>query len=49
MGGLCTAIYHAHLQTLTKTPAKFQNDPSIVVGEVAGKTVGGVAFTRFCD
>ena len=34
----------AHLQTLTKTPAKFQKDLS--------KIEGGVAFTRvytFCD
>ena len=33
-----------HTQTLTKTPERFQTDPS--------KTVGGVAFKRvdtFCD
>ena len=36
-----TVKCHAHIQTLTKTPAKFQKDPA--------KTVGGVAFTRFCD
>ena len=39
-----TAIPHAHPQTLTKTPAKFQRDPA--------KTVGGVTFTRLdaiCD
>ena len=43
-----TAICHAHLQALTKTPAKFQKDLGIIVGGVAGKTVG-VAFTRFFD
>ena len=36
-----TAKRHAHRQTLTKPPAKFQKDPV--------KTVGGVAFTKFCD
>ena len=36
-----TAKRHAHLQTLTETPTKFQNN--------SAKTVGGVAFTRFCD
>ena len=34
-----TAKSHAHIQTLTKTPAKFQKDPA--------KIVGGVAFTRY--
>ena len=34
-----TAKRHAHLQTLTKTPAMFQKDSS--------KTVGRVAFTRY--
>ena len=33
-----TAKYHAHLQALTKTPAKFQKD--------LVKTIGTVAFTR---
>ena len=36
-----TGKRHTHLQTLTKTPAKFLKDPA--------KTVGGVAFTRFFD
>ena len=36
-----TAKFHTHLQTLTKTPAKFQKD--------LGNIVGGVAFTRFYD
>ena len=36
-----TAKRHAHLQTLTKTPAKLIKDPA--------KTVKGVAFRRFCD
>ena len=36
-----TAKCHAHLQTLTKTPGKFQKD--------LANTIGGVAFTRFCD
>ena len=36
-----TAKRLAHLPTLTKTPEKFQTDPA--------KTVGGVAFTIFCD
>ena len=39
-----TAKPHAHLQTLTKTPAKFQKDPT--------KIVGGDALTRMdkiCD
>ena len=35
----CCIQSHAHLQTLTKTPAKFRIDP--------GKIVGGVAFTRY--
>ena len=30
---------HAHLQTLTKTPAQFQEYPA--------RIVGGVAFTRY--
>ena len=30
---------HAHLQTLTKTPAKFQEYPAKIVGEIA--------FTRY--
>ena len=30
---------HAHLQTVTRTPAKFQKDRH--------KTVGGVAHTRY--
>ena len=34
-----TAKRHAHLQTLTKTPAKFHKSPA--------KTVGVVAFTRY--
>ena len=41
---MITTKPHAHLQTLAKTPAKFQKDPA--------KTAGGVAFTRvdtFCD
>ena len=29
-----TAKWHAHLQNLTKTPAKFQKDPSKIVGGV---------------
>ena len=39
-----TVKRYAHLQTLTKTPAKFQ--------KYTAKTHGGVAFTRlatFCD
>ena len=34
-----TAKFHAHLQTLTKTPVKFQKDPA--------KTVGEIAFTTY--
>ena len=34
-----TTKRHEHLQTLQKTPAKFQKDPA--------KTVGGVAFSRY--
>ena len=33
-----TTIPHAHLQTLTKTPAKFQN--------YSAKIAGGIALTR---
>ena len=33
-----TAIPHAHLQTLAKTPAKFQNE--------SAKIAGGIALTR---
>ena len=33
------AKHHAHLQTLTKPPAKFQKDLAKIVGEVA--------FTRY--
>ena len=34
-----TTKCHAHLQTLTETPANFQKDP--------GKIVGGGGFTRY--
>ena len=34
-----TAKHHAHLQTLTKTPAKFQKD--------LAKTVRRVSFTNY--
>ena len=30
-----TAKCHVHLQTLTKTPAKFQKDPGKIIGGVA--------------
>ena len=36
-----TAKHHAHLQTLTKTPAKLKKDRA--------KTIGGVAFARVCQ
>ena len=31
----CYIQSHVHLQTLTKTPAKFQEDPAKIVGEIA--------------